>query len=210
VFPPIKTRRLFQRPLLFAAETTGALVVPTPTRAFFFLVYLVSIPAIMKTLFLLRHAKAENPAPGSSDLVRALNERGKREARALGIFIKKLNLRFDRVLCSNAARARETVELVLAAADLQSKVSLDERIYEAPSSSLLEVVGEVKEDTTNVLMVGHNPGMEELLRLLTHRGEPMATCAFAKIDLETDQWSEVRAIPGSLDWIVKPEQLNAG
>jgi phosphohistidine phosphatase len=210
VFPPIKTRRLFQRPLLFAAETTGALVVPTPTRAFFFCVYLVSLPAIMKTLFLLRHAKAENAAPGSSDFDRALQERGKRDARALGVFVGELNLKFDQVLCSNALRARETAELVLAAAALQSKLYLDERIYEAPPSRLLEVLREIRNDRTTVLVVGHNPGMEELLQLLTHRVEPMATCAFAKIDLDADQWGEVGDIPGSLDWIVKPETLNAG
>lgn len=163
----------------------------------------------MKTLFLLRHAKAENAAPGSSDFDRALQDRGRRDARALGVFIKELALKFDRVLCSNAVRARETAELVLAAADLWLEVDLDERIYEAPRSKLLEVLAEVQEDN-NVLMVGHNPGMEELLRSLTHSVGSMATCAFAKIDLEADQWSEVGDIPGSLDWIVKPEKLNAG
>ena len=104
------------RPLLFAAETTGALVVPTPTRAFFLCpvcLYLVSVSVIMKTLLLLRHAKAENAAPGSSDINRALNERGKKEAQAIGTFIRKQNLTVELVLCSPAVRARETAELVL-------------------------------------------------------------------------------------------------
>jgi hypothetical protein len=85
--------------LLFAAETTGALVVPTPTRAFFFsFVYLVSVSVIMKTLSYLRHARSDNAHTGSSDINRSLNERGKQQAQAIGNFIKKQNLTVELVV----------------------------------------------------------------------------------------------------------------
>ena len=167
----------------------------------------------MKTLFLLRHAKAENPAPGSTDLNRALNERGRREAQAVGTFIKKQNLRFDLVLCSTAVRARETAELVLAAAELAAKVRYDGRIYEAGPPRLREVTAEIEAHTSTVLLVGHNPGMEELLQLLTDRVERMATGTLAKIDLAADEWSKItedNANLCNLDWIVKPKELAAG
>ncbi|HEV7745935.1 MAG TPA: histidine phosphatase family protein [Pyrinomonadaceae bacterium] len=96
----------------------------------------------MKTLFLLRHARAENLAPGSSDFDRALDERGKKEARAAGVFIGQLQLQFDLVLCSNAVRARETADLAIAAAGLRTTVHHDQRIYEAAPLRLLEVIGE--------------------------------------------------------------------
>jgi len=146
--------------LLFAAETTGALVVPTPTRAFFFclcLPLLVSVSFNMKTLFLLRHAKAENAAPGSSDINRALNERGKKESQAIGAFIKKQNLTFELVLSSPAVRARETAELVLSAAEVTTNVRYDQRIYEASPRQLLDVISEVEANQSAVLLVGHNP-----------------------------------------------------
>jgi len=164
----------------------------------------------MKTLFLLRHAKAENAAPGSTDLNRALNERGKTEAEAIGTFLKKQDLKFDFVSCSTAVRARETAELVLAAAELAPNLRYDERIYEAGPLRLLEVISESEKDGSAVLVVGHNPGMEELLRILTGRNEQMATGTLAKIDLNAGEWNKVREGDASLDWIVKPKELAAG
>lgn len=162
----------------------------------------------MKTLFLLRHAKAENPATGVTDLKRALNERGRGEAQALGTFIKEQNVEFDLVLCSTAVRARETTELVLTAAELVANVRYDERIYEAGPLQLLEVISEIEPDSTAVILVGHNPGMEELLKILTGCNEQMATGTLAKIDLDVADWR--RAIEGkaALDWIVKPTETS--
>jgi len=207
----LQTGTAFQnRLLLFAAETTGALVVPTPTRAFFFCLYLVSVSVIMKTLLLLRHAKAENPTAGSSDINRALNERGKKEAQAIGAFIRKQNLTFELVLCSPAGRARETAELVMAAAEATANVRYDQRIYEASPRQLWDVISEVEEDKSVVLLVGHNPGMEDLLRALTATGESMATGSLAKINLRLDEWSRVTEDGGDLECIVRPDELAAG
>jgi|SRR6185503_19224254 len=194
-------------PLLFAAETTWALVVPTPTRAFFFASYLLSVSQLMKTLLLLRHAKAENDAPGLTDLERALNERGEKEARSIGTFIKQQNLKLDLVLCSTAVRARQTAELVLAAAQLTASVLYDRRIYEASPEGLSEVITEVEDGMSTVLLVGHNPVMEEFLRALTGQTEPMTTGTLVKIDFDTDAWSGVVQDQGSLVWIQRPQAL---
>jgi len=194
-------------PLLFAAETTWALVVPTPTRAFFFASYLLSVSQLMKTLLLLRHAKAENDAPGLTDLERALNERGEKEARSIGTFIKQQNLKLDLVLCSTAVRARQTAELVLAAAQLTASVLYDRRIYEASPEGLSEVITEVEDGMSTVLLVGHNPVMEEFLKALTGQTEPMTTGTLVKIDFDTDAWSGVVQDQGSLVWIQRPQAL---
>ena len=160
----------------------------------------------MKTLLLLRHAKAENAAAGSSDINRALNERGKKEAQAIGTFIRKQNLTFELALCSPAVRARETAELVLAAAEVTANVHYDQRIYEASPRQLLEVISEVEEDKSAVFLVGHNPGMEDLLGALTGTGEPMATGTLAKINLKLDEWSRVTEDIG--DWNVSSGPMN--
>ena len=161
----------------------------------------------MKTLLLLRHAKAENAAPGSSDINRSLNERGKKEAQTIGTFIRKQNLRVELVLCSPAVRARETAELVLSAAEVTADVRFDQRIYEAGPHQLLEVISEVDENKSAVLLVGHNPGMEDLLRALTGREEPLATGTLVKIDFSFDVWSRVAADSGSLELIVRPNEI---
>jgi phosphohistidine phosphatase len=164
----------------------------------------------MKTLFLLRHAKAENAAPGSSDINRALNERGKKEAQAIGAFVRKQNLAFELVLCSPAVRARETAELVLSAAEVTANVRYDQRIYEAGPRQLLDVISEVEANQSAVLLVGHNPGMEELLRSLTGKAEPMATCTLAQIDFNFADWGRVTEDSGSLELIVRPTELGHG
>jgi phosphohistidine phosphatase len=161
----------------------------------------------MKTLILLRHAKAENGNAGLPDFERVLNDRGKKESQAVGTFLRKQNLALDLVLSSPAKRARETAELVLASADLSVELRYDQRIYEAGPMRLLEVVSQVEEERSLVLLVGHNPAMEELLQLLTDRAEHMVTGALAKIDLKADQWSRALEEKGSLDWIVKPKEL---
>jgi len=159
----------------------------------------------MKTLFLLRHAAAENAATGLSDHDRALNGRGRQEAQTVGTFLKKQNLTFDFVLCSTARRARDTADLVLSAAELTVSVRYDRRIYEASPLLILEVISEIGAEASAVLLVGHNPGMAELLQLLTGRVERMPTCTLAKIDLNRDAWAEALGSQASLDWIVKPE-----
>jgi phosphohistidine phosphatase len=162
----------------------------------------------MKTLFLLRHAKAENGSAGSPDFDRALNDRGRKEAQAVGTFIQKQNLVLDLVLSSTAKRARETTELVLASANLAVEMRYDQRLYEAGPLRLLEVISQIEEGRSSVLLVSHNPGMEELLQLLTGRLERMATGTLAKIDLKVARWNQALEEKGSLDWMVKPKELS--
>ena len=113
----------------------------------------------------------------------------------------------EQVLCSPAIRARETAELALSAAEISANVVYDERIYEASPRQLLEVISEVDVNKSAVLLVGHNPGMEELLRALTCREEPMATGTLAKIDFNFDEWSRIGEDSGSLELIVRPNDL---
>lgn len=160
----------------------------------------------MKTLLLLRHAKADNAAPGSSDINRPLNERGEIEAQAIGTFIRKQHWAIDLVLCSPALRARETAELVLSAAGVTANVRYDQRIYEAAPRQLLELISEVEAARSTVLLIGHNPGIEELLRGLTGHGEPMSPASLARIDFNFE-WSSATQDSGSLELIVRPNEL---
>jgi phosphohistidine phosphatase len=90
---------------------------------------------------------------------------------------------------------------------LRSEVSYDERIYEATVSQLLEVISQVDNDRQSVLLVGHNPGLEGLLTLLTGEHVHVTTANLAKIDINATQWSDSLANKGTLDWIVRPKEI---
>ena len=104
-------------------------------------------------------------------------------------------------------RTRETAELVLKSSKLRVEERWDERIYEASLRDLLQVVAEIPDDKTVVILIGHNPGFEELLAFLTGESRRMPTAALAKIKLDVS-WKDVEASSGKLDWFVTPKGLS--
>ena len=162
----------------------------------------------MKTLLLLRHAKSSWKDTGLDDFDRPLNGRGQKAAPQMGKFLRKQKVQPELVLSSPAERARQTTALVMEAARLAAPLRYDERIYEASARQLLEVVSQIEEDAQVVLLVGHNPGLEQLLELLTGAREAMPTAALAQISLDVDKWSKVREQSGRLERLVKPKELD--
>lgn len=161
----------------------------------------------MKKLLLLRHAKSSWEDTSLPDFERPLNERGMRAAPLIGKFMRAQKIRPDLVICSPAKRARETLALVLEAAGIETELRYDERIYEATVTRLVEVVSQIEDDKQEVLLVGHNPGFENLLESLTGQTERMPTAALARIVLNSDNWDEVLAKRGRLEWLIKAKEL---
>ena len=161
----------------------------------------------MLTLYLLRHAKSSWDNASPQDFDRPLTDRGRNACALIGEFIEEKGIDFDLVLVSTALRTRQTIELVKERAKLRGEVRYDERIYEATVSQLLEVIAQVDSDRESVLLVGHNPGIEELLALLTGEQQPMTTANFAKITIKATKWSASLADTGTLDWMVRPKEM---
>jgi len=161
----------------------------------------------MRTLYLLRHAKSSWADESMRDFDRPLANRGREACATIGEFIKEKGIDFDLVLVSTAVRTRETIELVKERAEFRIEVRYDERIYEATTSQLLEVISQVDDDRESVLLVGHNPGIEELLALLTGQHVQVTTATFAKININAPKWSAELGNNGTLDWIVRPKEL---
>jgi phosphohistidine phosphatase len=161
----------------------------------------------MKTLLLLRHAKSSWDDASMADFDRPLNARGERDAPRVGEFLREKNPSIDLVVCSPAVRARETAAAVLRGGKFDVPVTYDERIYEAALSTLFQVVGGFPESAGVVLMVGHNPGFEELLSKLTGRLQSMATAALACLELPTDRWSHSPNVRAELRWFQVPRSL---
>jgi phosphohistidine phosphatase len=167
----------------------------------------------MRCLLLLRHGKAASP-DGIDDADRPLTGRGGDASRRMGLYLAEQGLVPDLALVSPARRAQETwslAEPALAGVPARS----DARIYEAPPDRLLAVVREAPEIGT-LLVVGHNPGLEELLRMLLSREERYATAAtvakfptaaLAAVDLAAPTWRAVAPGSGSLHRFVTPKSL---
>lgn len=155
----------------------------------------------------MRHAKSSWGDPSLSDFDRPLNERGLKAAPLVGRFMRRQKLRPDLILCSPAERARQTVSLLIEAAGLDAPVRFDERIYEATAQSLFDVVAQTDEGAGELLLVGHNPGLEELLARLTGESRRMPTAALARLQLDADKWAKLRDGCGRLEWLVKPKEI---
>lgn len=164
----------------------------------------------MKTLYLLRHAKSGWNDPGLQDFDRPLNASGRETAPLVGRFLQKRKLRVDLIVSSPAERARQTATLVKEAAGLSAELLYDGRIYEADAARLLEVVTGAGETADALMLVGHNPGMEELLRLLTGEERQMRTATLACVALEVEKWVNVRDCTGRIEWLVPPGELEEG
>ena len=160
----------------------------------------------MKSLFLLRHAKSNSFQTDLSDMDRELTDGGRRAAQLVGSYIGSQRLWPDLVLSSPAVRARETTELVLASANAHIEVEYDPKIYEATPQTLFATIARVEKEREVLLLVGHNPGLEELLRLLTGRAELMSTASLAKISLDISDWSQCDMSKGTFDWILTPSE----
>ena len=143
----------------------------------------------MRQLILLRHAHAESAAAGQDDVARPLSETGLAEARAAGDWLREHGLRPDRVLCSTAARTRETLA---ALGDIGAgEIYEDASIYEA-SPGTLASLADANRDAERLLLVGHNPGLEQLAALMhsgqtgDYRGMPPGGIAVLKLPVDVN------------------------
>ena len=176
----------------------------------------------MLTLILLRHAKSSWDGPGLSDFERPLAKRGKKAAPEIGGALARLGLRPDLILCSGAVRARETLALVLPALGSRSPpVVYDDALYMALPDGLLTGLHKIKPDHQGnspkcVMMVGHNPGFEELALLLAGDGpadklarlsEKFPTAAAAVIAFDAESWPDLRPGTGRLNHFLTPKGL---
>jgi phosphohistidine phosphatase len=161
----------------------------------------------MKTLLLLRHAKSSWKQPELNDHDRPLNKRGKREAPKVGQYIKDNDLLPDLILCSIARRARDTAQAVADESGYEGEIEQLADLYLSDTACYLDVLKRLPDDVNRVLVVGHNPDLDELLTLLTDVNQHMSTAALAQIDLPITCWAELNeAADGRLQKLWSPRE----
>jgi phosphohistidine phosphatase len=145
-----------------------------------------------RTLVVVRHAKSDWQHD-LADEERPLAPRGRREAPLIGPWVATHVGELDLVICSTAVRARQTLSL----SGLSGTVKHDERVYAASYQDLMSVVDEVPDDVTKLALVGHNPGLSDLVRILTNEPVELKTAAVAVLTWPGG-WPEVWSRRASL------------
>lgn len=171
----------------------------------------------MKQLYLLRHAKSDWNHADLADFDRPLNARGCKAAQRMARFLREHRIVPAMVLCSEAKRTRQTLRWLEPAIG-GVPAAFDKRIYEAAARTLLSCLRDLPSGLPSVLLIGHNPGIEQLLRLLAgDNGTPEAlarvaekypTCGLSMLTSGAEDWRSLGPATCRLDRFVRPADLD--
>jgi len=169
-----------------------------------------------RELLLLRHAKSDWDSGAATDFERPLAKRGRRDAPRVGEWLYREGLVPSLILSSPAVRARETALRVCKALDKKKKeIRFNPRLYEADREALLSLLSACTDAGPILLLVGHNPGLEDLLRYLTDgnldgqddQGKLLPTAALARLEMP-DDWNRLESGSALLLGLIRPKELN--
>jgi phosphohistidine phosphatase len=162
----------------------------------------------MKDLWILRHGKAVEAGAHIADAQRPLAPAGREQSRAAGEFLRERKVRLDRAISSSSVRTRETAEAALEAGGYAIPLDLTEQIYEAAGTDLIEYLHGLKNSDSTVLLVGHMPGLGELLSALVTHGDDLGLVfkpgTLALVSLDVERWSKVHSGKGGLTVLLPP------
>lgn len=164
----------------------------------------------MKHLTILRHAKAEHLNDYPSDFARPLTSRGQKDAQLMAHLLLDIEPPVDWIVSSPAQRTRETTEALTAVLKFKRGIVWQEGIYEAQADTLLDLLSQVPAEMEHVLIVGHNPGLEELISGLVagstaRLGITLPTAGLAHLSLELFGWNQIRWGCGTLHSLIRPK-----
>jgi len=165
-------------------------------------------------LIIMRHAKSDWSVEGSPDFDRPLTSRGRKAAKQMGQWLKQQPFRIGQILCSPALRAKQTGQLVLEQLSLPQKSILwESRLYEASLLDLIALIHQYGEGVRTLLIIGHNPGLDQLLCHLCKESPPLSksgklltTAAIAVLDFGAAPIS-AKAHQAELQYLVRPKEL---
>ena len=168
----------------------------------------------MKILGLLRHAKSDWDDMSTRDFDRGLNDRGRRGAKLIGDHIREHGVKWDIMVASPAERVRRTVEHAFPGEEPE----FDERLYLASSETIFETITDHAGDANTLLVVGHNPGLQEVLfdlvkpenenELFDTASAKFPTATYAVFECDIDDWAQLKKGCGKLVYFARPRDLD--
>jgi phosphohistidine phosphatase len=145
----------------------------------------------MKTVLILRHAKSSWSNPGLADIDRPLNKRGKRDAPRMGAWLDAQELIPDLILSSPARRARKTAQAVSEYSSYDGEIETVPDFYPGDAYTFIDTLMSIPDEYQSVMIVAHNPGLEELLYALSGESARMPTSSLAQVELPLDSWRDL-------------------
>jgi len=164
--------------------------------------------AVMKKLYLIRHAKSSWKDPDLDDIKRPLGTRGKNDAPKMGKLLNKLGEKADLIISSPAKRAKDTAKKI--AQEIKypvKKILLDERLYMAGVDDFVKVISEVRKSINSLMIVSHNFGLTIFANELTESEIiNIPTCGVVKLELDIKKWKEIKKVKGKLIFYEYPKK----
>ena len=162
----------------------------------------------MKKLLILRHAKSSWKQSNLADHDRPLNKRGKRDAPRMGKLLANEEIIPDLIISSSAKRAKKTTKLVAEESGFEGEIIYERDLYAAWPEAYIETLSLTPDTFDTVMVVGHNPGLEDLLEILTGEMESMPTAALALVSLPIENWRDLSfETNGELSNLWRPKEL---
>ena len=149
----------------------------------------------MLRLLILRHAKSSWAEGHADDWERPLNERGERDAPRVGALLRQRSLLPDLIVTSDAVRAEATARAVAGAAEYLGKITLCPELYHANPEAIIDVVRALPDTARSVMIVGHNPGLQDFVEQLTGESVELPTATLVQLELPVKCWSDVTLSP---------------
>jgi phosphohistidine phosphatase len=163
----------------------------------------------MKTLLIMRHAKAGGKDGEMPDYKRHLKPQGERDARKMGQLIKQAAVMPDLILTSGATRTRQTADVVVETCGYEGDIQATRCIYYAKVADILGCLQELGDNYQRVMIIGHNPDLEMLVETLTGTHHRIPTGALVHLDVAVDRWSDLdEEAEGTLQDLWRPKDLD--
>ena len=165
----------------------------------------------MKTIHLLRHAKSSWADASVSDIDRTLNSRGNRSAKLMIEPIWKAGCRFEHIYCSPAKRARATIHRMAKALPVKDvKWTVDESLYTFNAGDLLSWLRDLGNELDEVMIVGHNPAITDLVNLLGDQHiDNVPTCGYVQLSAKVKSWSKLKEDCAEVTEFIYPKLFTA-
>jgi phosphohistidine phosphatase len=162
----------------------------------------------MKTLLLLRHAKSSWKDSDADDHERPLNKRGKKDAPKIGRLLRDEDLLPDLIVSSSAKRCRKTADQIIEHSGYRGETRFCPELYEANAEKLRDFLSQVDDRISRLILIAHNPGLEEFLEPVVGEYTPLSTAALAHVELPLDAWADLTADSrGKLINVSQPREL---
>jgi phosphohistidine phosphatase len=155
----------------------------------------------LKTLYLLRHAKADG---GPNDLARDLSGKGRRQAESIGRWMSENGMMPDWIICSSAKRAKLTAKICSERIGYQRSIRFEDSLYDACGDTYFDIIASLNDKYDSVMIVGHNPAISTMVTILTGVQLDMSPCMLVCIGFTFDKWIYVKDADATLKWFQIP------